>query len=80
MKLSFTVDVTTKEDEKSISAKISIPEFVHDQEEDEYVFEITADNHKAEIRKLFVPILRSKLMEFQADLIRAHEKDVQHAT
>lgn len=80
MKLTFAVDVATKDDDKSIVAKISIPEFVHDQEEDEYVFEIDADDHKAEIRKVFVPVLKTKLMKFQDDLIKAHEKDVQHAT
>lgn len=68
------------EESEDLSINISLPEFVHDQDEDEYVFEITSDNYKAEIRKFFIPVLKQKLMQFQGDLISAHEKDVQHAT
>ncbi|ABN66710.2 predicted protein [Scheffersomyces stipitis CBS 6054] len=84
MKLQFSLSVDLKaeedEDKNSFKASISVPEFVHDQEEDEYVFEISADDKKAEIRKYFVPVLKSKLMKFQNDLIESHAKDVQHAT
>lgn len=80
MKLQFQVEVQYKDEENKLNAKITVPEFVHDQDEDEYVFEIDADDHKSEIRKIFVPVLKSKLMKFQDDLIKAHEKDVQHAT
>lgn len=84
MKLQFSLSVDLKaeedEDKNSFKASISVPEFVHDQEEDEYVFEISADDKKAEIRKYFVPVLKLKLMKFQNDLIESHAKDVQHAT
>lgn len=69
-----------KEEEETISATIVIPEFVHDQDKDEYVFEIESASQKLEIRKYFVPILKEKLMKFQPDLLEAHAKDVQHAT
>lgn len=78
MVLQFAVAVTADDDTQK--GTITVPEFVHDQEEDEYVFEINVDSHKAEIRKHFVPVLKAKLMQFQAELIKAHEKDVQHTT
>lgn len=78
MKVTFSV--SGQKDGDDFTAKITIPEFVHDQEEDEYVFEIDAESNKVEIRKHFVPVLKVKLMKFQNDLIKAHEKDVQHQT
>lgn len=81
MNLQFTVDVSPKaEDATSTKATITLPEFIHDQEEDEYVFEVTATDYKSEIRKLVLPELQKKLMKFQTDLITAHEQDVQHTT
>lgn len=79
MKLLFTLGGLKKEDESEISGTAVLEEFVHDQDEDEYVFEITSD-HSAEVQKHLVPVLRAKLMKFQADLIEAHEKDVQHSS
>ncbi|KAK6873349.1 Hsp90 co-chaperone AHA1 [Candida tropicalis] len=84
MKLKFSLSGNIKKDGESESEKITativIPEFVHDQDEDEYVFEIDSNDNKAEIRKFFIPVLRTKLMKFQPDLLEAHAKDVQHAT
>lgn len=77
MKLQFTVSVTVGDDTKTTT--ITIPEFVHDQDEDEYVFDVSGD-HIVEVKKHLVPVLRTKLMKFQGDLIAAHEKDVQHAS
>lgn len=77
MKLEFSVSGTSADEE--ILATIVVPEFVHDQDEDEYVFEIDSD-HKSEILRVLVPQLKQKLMKFQSDLIKAHERDVQHAT
>ena len=79
MKLELSV-TGTKPDEERFLATIVVPEFVHDQEEDEYIFEIEASEHTPEIRRLLVPELKKRLLKFQADLIRAHERDVQHAT
>ena len=81
MNLQFTVDISPKsEDATSTKATITLAEFIHDQEEDEYVFEITATEYKSEIRKLVIPELQKKLMKFQNDLISAHGKDVQHTS
>lgn len=77
MKLVFTVEGTKKVDEKEVAGTITIEEFVHDQEEDEILFVIKSD-HSAEIKKHLVPVLKTKLLEFQPALILAHEKDVQH--
>lgn len=79
MKLLFTVGGTKKDEEKDILATIVLEEFVHDQDEDEYIFDITSDV-ASDIKKHLIPVLRAKLMKFQNDLIEAHEKDVQHTT
>lgn len=78
MKLLFSV--SGSKDEESFTGTVSIPEFMHDQDDDEYVFNITSDSHSTEIKKHFVPSLKQKLKKFQPDLIKAHEKDVQHNT
>ncbi|CAH2352201.1 hsp90 co-chaperone Hch1p [[Candida] railenensis] len=78
MKLEFAYKGVQDEDE--FTGKIILPEFIHDQEEDEYEFSIDSDSHKSEVRKHFIPVLKQKLMKFQNDLLRAHEKDVQHTS
>ncbi|CAK9440135.1 uncharacterized protein LODBEIA_P42350 [Lodderomyces beijingensis] len=83
MRLEFSVSSSDKKktDASAILGTITLPEFVHDEEEDEYVFEIkSSGDHVSEIRKSLVPVLRSKLMRFQQDLLDAHAKDVQHAS
>lgn len=79
MKLLFTLGGTKKDDDSSILATIVLEEFVHDQDEDEYIFTVTSD-HASQVKKLVIPSLRSRLMKFQGDLIEAHEKDVQHSS
>lgn len=79
MKLVFAVEGSKKDEEEAITATITIDEFVHDQDDDEYVFTITSD-YSTEIKKLLLPLIKSKLQQFQNDLIKAHESDVQHAT
>lgn len=79
MKLQFSVEGKRKDEEKDLLGTISIEEFVHDQDEDEYLFEVSSD-HSSEIKKFFVPLLRTKLMKFQLDLILAHGRDVQDTT
>lgn len=79
MKLLFTVEGSKKDLEDSINATISIDEFFHDQDEDEYVFAVSS-TYASDIKKLLVPIVKAKLQSFQNDLIKAHERDVQHAT
>ncbi|KAI5969834.1 hypothetical protein CANMA_001124 [Candida margitis] len=62
-----------------ISGTITIAEFEHDQDESEYIYEIDVDNGPSELRKNLIPLLTSKLVKFQPDLLEAHAKDVQHA-
>ncbi|KAK6460781.1 putative hsp90 regulator [Scheffersomyces coipomensis] len=85
MSLSLGVSVEEvkeqSEDESNVtSGTISLAEFVHDQDDDEYVFEIKSDEKRTEIKKHLIPVLKSKLQKFQPDLIEAHSKDVQHAS
>lgn len=79
MKLLFTVEGSKKDLEDSISGTISIDEFFHDQDDDEYVF-VVSSAYASDIKKLLVPAVKAKLQSFQDDLIKAHERDVQHAT
>lgn len=79
MKLLIQASGTKKDDESTILATIDLEEFVHDQDEDEYVFTVTSETSD-DVKKHLVPAIRAKLMRFQQDLIEAHEKDVQHAT
>lgn len=79
MKLLFTLGGTKKADDSSILGTIVLEEFVHDQDEDEYIFTVTSDL-ASDVKKVVIPSLRSRLMKFQGDLIEAHEKDVQHST
>lgn len=79
MKLVFSVGGSKKDDSSEVSGSITIDEFVHDQDEDEYVFQIESE-HELAIKQHLIPVLRAKLMKFQNDLITAHEKDVQHNT
>ncbi|KAI8056950.1 activator of Hsp90 ATPase [Syncephalis plumigaleata] len=66
-----------------VKGNISIPEMMHDTEEDEYVFDITIESETREmdavrqlIRKSLTAELRKKLGRFSQDLIDAHSKDV----
>jgi activator of HSP90 ATPase len=80
MLLKLSIEGLVKDSEKSFTGSITVPEFVHDQDEDEYVFEIVADDYSSQVRKSLVPVLLQKLLKFQNDLITAHESDVQHQT
>lgn len=79
MKLLFSIDGSKKDEEKDLLGTITLDEFFHDQDEDEYVFSVASD-YSSDIKKVLIPVLRMKLMKFQGDLILAHEKDVQHNT
>lgn len=80
MKLRFAVEGTKKdEEESSFTGSVALDEFFHDQDDDEYVFGVEGDN-ASHIKKHLVPLIKAKLVKFQADLIDAHEKDVQHST
>lgn len=80
MKLTFSVSGHSKSNDEKFSSLIIVPEFAHDADEDEYVFEIEAATYKPELKKYLVPLLREKLSKFQTDLIRAHEDDVKHSS
>lgn len=77
--IKLSVKGTHKKEEKDISGSISLPEFFHDQDDDEYVFSVDSE-YSSEIKKHLLPLVKSKLVKFQDNLIQAHEKDVQHAT
>lgn len=79
MLLEFSITGTKKDEEKDLLGTVKLEEFFHDQGEDEYVFEVVSE-YSSDIKKNLIPLLRAKLMQFQADLILAHEKDVQHNT
>lgn len=80
MKLRLSVKGSKKgEEDDSFTGTIILDEFVHDQDEDEYIFVVEGDN-TAHIKKHLVPLVKAKLVKFQGDLISAHEKDVQHST
>lgn len=78
--LKFTLAGTAIADDKPFTGSIKLAEFIHDQEEDEYVFEISVDDYTSQVKKLLIPVLKTKLMSFQDDLIKAHESEVQHTT
>lgn len=80
MKLEFSITGSKSDEEETFLATVVVPEFVHDQDEDDYVFDIESSDYKADIRRVLVPELKQKLIKFQNDLIKAHEQDVQHAT
>lgn len=70
-------------EETKVEGKITIPEIMHDNDEDDYVFEIeifSDTKEKAAARELvkqdMVPKLRSLLQTFPKALIDAHGKDV----
>ncbi|ODV97057.1 hypothetical protein PACTADRAFT_39340 [Pachysolen tannophilus NRRL Y-2460] len=76
-KLSFL-----EEEDEDINFTILLPEFGHDQDEDDYDFIITGGN--AELKKIirdnFIPLVRAKLLQFQGDLIKEHDQSVKHNT
>lgn len=78
MKVVFVVEGSKKSEEGTFSSNVTVPEFVHDQDDDEYVFVVELE--QALIRKNLVPSLKKMLQQFQADLIASHEKDVQHSS
>ncbi|KAG5419774.1 hypothetical protein I9W82_001654 [Candida metapsilosis] len=81
LRIVFTVSGKIKNeqnDEETISGTITIAEFEHDQDENEYIYEVVVDSASSEVRKHLIPLLTSKLVKFQPDLIEAHAKDVQH--
>ncbi|KAI5964467.1 hypothetical protein KGF57_000959 [Candida theae] len=80
MRLVFNVSGKIKSKDEQKSGTITIAEFEHDQDESEYVYEVVVDNVSSKVRKHLVPLISSKLIKFQPDLIEAHAKDVQHNT
>lgn len=66
------------------NGKINIPEFMHDTETDEIVFDISMEAETKEkdaafkkfLKEKLLPLLRSKMSRFSADLIDAHKSDV----
>lgn len=81
LKLQFSIDIEEKNEEeenKKGTASITIPEFIHD--DDDYEIEITSALFKQPVKTHLVPILKEKLQKFQPALLEAHAKDVQHAS
>lgn len=79
LKLVFSVEVSD-DAESTRLVLVTIPEFIHDQDDDEYVFEIEQDARRSDLRTHLIPLLKSKLQSFQEDLIEAHDQDVKHTT
>ncbi|ODQ81892.1 hypothetical protein BABINDRAFT_165409 [Babjeviella inositovora NRRL Y-12698] len=82
MKVEFAITSTVQEGEdetRDIIGTVILPEFTHDQDDDEYEFQVKADN-SVDVKKYLLPVLLAKLKKFQSDLISTHEGDVQHAT
>ncbi|KAI0461778.1 hypothetical protein LJB42_004851 [Komagataella kurtzmanii] len=81
IQVSATAKVNTNSEVEEISYTVTLPELVHDQDEDEYEYVIEGNlDHKSQIRKLLTPLLTEKLSKFQQALIDAHTQDVQHST
>ncbi|KAG9305839.1 hypothetical protein G9A89_006250 [Geosiphon pyriformis] len=84
----FDVQLTLKwsgnaSDGTEVKGTIHIPEFAHDTEPSDIVFDITVEeeNSRTEpiedlVRKDLVPLLRERLGNFSKDLIDNHSKDV----
>ncbi|CCG81779.1 Uncharacterized protein C1711.08 [Taphrina deformans PYCC 5710] len=71
------------EEETKVDGKITIPEVMHDNDEDDYVFEVEVfsdTKEKSAVRDLvktdLVPRLRTLLQKFPEALVEAHGKDV----
>ncbi|KAI8825876.1 activator of Hsp90 ATPase [Fimicolochytrium jonesii] len=67
----------------SAAGKIVLPEFMHDTDLDDLVFDISMDNDTREkepikdaVRKELTNEIRAKLSSFSKDLLEAHVKDV----
>ncbi|CDK28919.1 unnamed protein product [Kuraishia capsulata CBS 1993] len=81
MKLEFEVEY--KEGDATSLFTVTIPELFHDQDEDEYIFNVsgTGDSeHRTKVTKLFVPVVRTTLMKFQPDLLASHDEQLKHST
>lgn len=80
LNLEFDVKVFNKDNtEESVEdGKLSIPEFMHDEDD----FEIRVSGFTPEFQKsvssIFVPKLRETLLQYQIDLIKEHSADLQH--
>lgn len=75
MTLKFSFKSTQ---ESEISGTIEVPEFVHDQLEDELFIVIQSSTLSLELKHSFTSMLKEALLKFQPDLIEAHEQDIKH--
>lgn len=82
MVLEFKVTLEEKENDKTYEFDIVIPEFVHDQPEDEYEFQINGSDleYKKYVRNGLVPLVKTKLIKFQPDLINEFDPQIKHNT
>lgn len=81
--LDLKFDISVKKgDDDEFSYGVRLLEFVHDQDEDEYKYDINGDrvDCKSDIRSFFLPDVTAKLLQFQKDLIEAHREQIQHNT
>lgn len=76
MVLTFDIEGKDKAKESEFKGTIKIPGFIHDETDYDYQLSNFGD-HKAHVRKTFVPLIHAKLLKFQSDLIDSHSKDVQ---
>lgn len=82
MVLELKVSYKETESEEEHLYDVTIPEFIHDQLEDEYDFDIKTGplEYKKYIRSDLVPLIKLKLIKFQPDLILEFDPQVKHNT
>lgn len=75
MALKFSFQTT---DDSDVSGTIEVAEFVHDQDESELIITVSSDTLPVEAKKPFIAGLKQTLLQFQPELIKAHEQDIKH--
>lgn len=81
LKIEFLVNVITGEETEEVT--ITLPEFEHDYDDDDFNFDIRTSNLpiRSVIRKEFLPVVIEEVfLKFQPDLIAANETDLKHNT
>lgn len=81
MKVEFVVIIEDEDSNEEII--ITLPEFEHDYEIDDFNFQINSNNiiNKSIVRKEFLPVVIEKVfLKFQPDLLSTHEEMLKHNT
>lgn len=81
LKVEFVIVVEDEEANEEII--ITLPEFEHDYEIDDFNFEIKSNklDNKSIVRKEFLPlVIEQVFLKFQPDLLSTHEENLKHNT